>query len=431
MGLVGGTMVALLAALAHPVGPNVDAFAAGSGYPVMQANGLLATLDPSAADADNSLEAGGLFTLGFSVAKPISFAENLSYRDFNAPPVPTDYKLRWNFGDNTGDAENLAPSHTYAKAGTYLVLVDAYDDASASWQPFDYAHLTVTSAVPVPNPPVAKAAASATSAEIDAAITFDAGGSRSQDGSALTYQWDFNDGTTASGARATHQYVVQGKTFAEVTVTDGRGAKSVALVNLVVVPQGGLPIAAALSSMTTINPGGTVSFDASQSQLPANVINDRWVNYVWDFGDNSPPQTMTIPTVSHTYAKAGKYILKLQAYDAQGAAGTTTVTITVGSAASAGAAASSTGGANGSFITLGGIALALLAVGGYFAVREQRRRNALIRQRQYAMELARARRVTAQRAPRPSVARAKEPLIVDADPVDTAPPHMSRPTRPL
>ncbi len=386
--LLGGSLLAALSVTMGGVMGGAgasSALACGSGNPVMQANTLLATLDPNTFNSGNGLpDTGGVFALSYLAGKPIAFGENLAYIQSAAP---ADLKMRWNFGDNTGDVEGLSPSHTYAKAGTYLVMVDYFDTTSNSWQFFDYAHITVTSATPLPNPPIATATATATSLELGTTVNFDASGSKSQDGSALTYSWDFNDGTRSSGVKATHQYVAPGKTLVELTVTDGRGVKSVTALNLVVVPVNGLPTAAVLPSATQISPGGTVSFDASQSQLPSILPNDQWVKYVWDFGDGTPQQTTTIPTTSHTYKQVGKYTVTLQAYDEQDAAGTTTVTITVGNVGSSGGGLSAgSGGANGLLIGFVVLALLALGIGGYFALQAQRRRNELIRQRQMAMQ---------------------------------------------
>jgi PKD repeat protein len=212
----------------------------------------------------------------------------------------------------------------------------------------------------------------------------------------LTYTWDFNDGTRASGVKVSHQYVLPGKTLVQLTVADGRSAKGVETLNLVVVPTNGLPTAAVLASATTIAPGGTVSFDASQSHPPSILPNDRIVKFVWDFGDGTPAQTTTDSTTSHTYAQAGTYTLTLQAYDKQDAAGTTTISIKVGSALSSGGGPPGHGASSVNwpiivFLLIG------MAIAGFFVVQAQRRRNALIAQRQRAMQLARARNVTLHR----------------------------------
>lgn len=395
LGVFCGGALALLWGIFPATGGGQFTLACGSGNPVMQANSLLATLDPNTFNAGNGLpDTGGIFALDYAAGKSIAFGENLAYIDSSAPP---DLKLRWNFGDNSSSVVSLAPSHTYAKAGTYLVMVDYFDTTSYSWQFFDYAHLHVVSSAALPNPPVARIAASATSLELGTNVTFDASGSKSQDGSALTYTWDFNDGTRTSGAKVTHQYIVPGKTLVQLIVTDGRGAKSVTALNLVVVPTNGLPTAAVFANTTSVQPGQSVTFDASQSHAPDILPNDQLVKYVWDFGDGTPQQTTTSPTTSHTYKQKGTFTMTLQAYDEQDAAGTTTVTVYVGTTPpSASAATSHGGGANIPLIGFGGVALAGLAVTGYYALQAQRRRNALIRARQQAMELARARRVAAK-----------------------------------
>src|SRR5262249_33437503 len=162
------------------------------------------------------------FALDYVARKPIDFTENLNYIP-NAPP-PEGVKLRWNFGDGSPNVLEYSPKHTYAAPGIYLVRVDTYD-TSQGWILFDYAHIHVVSTVPG-NAPVAHITAGSTTAVINTDISFDATGSHAQDGSALTYTWDFNDGTRQTGAHASHQWVQPGRTLVALIVTDAHGAKS-------------------------------------------------------------------------------------------------------------------------------------------------------------------------------------------------------------
>ncbi|HJR33519.1 MAG TPA: PKD domain-containing protein, partial [Gemmatimonadales bacterium] len=60
------------------------------------------------------------------------------------------------------------------------------------------------------------------------AIAFDAGGSTDPEGEAMTFAWDFGDGTTGSGATPTHTYGELGAYQVSLAVTDASGATSVA-----------------------------------------------------------------------------------------------------------------------------------------------------------------------------------------------------------
>jgi hypothetical protein len=68
----------------------------------------------------------------------------------------------------------------------------------------------------------------------------------------------------------------------------------------------GYPRAALASPLNdlTFRTGVAIDFDASASTDPAGV-NISIPRYFWDFGDGSPMQVTTSPTISHTYTKTG------------------------------------------------------------------------------------------------------------------------------
>ncbi|HEY7892513.1 MAG TPA: PKD domain-containing protein [Solirubrobacteraceae bacterium] len=70
-----------------------------------------------------------------------------------------------------------------------------------------------------------------------------------------------------------------------------------------------------------------VKFDGSASGVPG----DPATYWVWDFGDGERAGTSS-PTISHTYAKPGKYFVILTAYDAFGSSAWTAGLIEVGAA---------------------------------------------------------------------------------------------------
>ena len=71
-------------------------------------------------------------------------------------------------------------------------------------------------------------------------VTFDGTGSTDPDGDTLSYNWDFGDGATATGATPTHTYAQGGQFNASLTVSDGRGGTNTASATVSV---NALPIA--------------------------------------------------------------------------------------------------------------------------------------------------------------------------------------------
>lgn len=66
------------------------------------------------------------------------------------------------------------------------------------------------------------------------AVTFDGTGSYDTNGSIVSYQWDFGDGTTATGAVVTHSYALTGPYTATLTVTDNDGGRDTIAVPVTV-----------------------------------------------------------------------------------------------------------------------------------------------------------------------------------------------------
>jgi PKD repeat protein len=130
----------------------------------------------------------------------------------------------WSFGDG-GTSFLQNPSHTYTTAGTYTATVTVSDGRGGSD--------TDTVAVTVGNrTPSVVLTATPTSGKAPLTVTFTASGS-DPDGDALTYRYDFGDGTKpATGASVSHRYTKPGTFIAKVTVTDSGGATSTAQIEI-------------------------------------------------------------------------------------------------------------------------------------------------------------------------------------------------------
>jgi chitodextrinase len=125
-----------------------------------------------------------------------------------------DYQ--WDFGDGT-TADGETPSHVFGAEGTYEVTLTVTDDDGDTDTTTRDVEVTVT-------PPDNIAPTAVISASCDGlTCSFDGTGSTDADGTIVDYQWDFGDGTTATGATPTRVYDTVGTFEVTLTVTDDNG----------------------------------------------------------------------------------------------------------------------------------------------------------------------------------------------------------------
>lgn len=194
---------------------------------------------------------------------------------------------------------------------------------SGDWA-FDTLTFDIVPSAPPPNqPPVARFNVSTSSPQIGTPVTFNASSSYDLDGSVVSYAWDFNDGTTASGTVVSHAFGATGTYTVRLTVTDDDGATDVDTGVLVVV---GVPNQSP-SAAFTFSPqdpvvGEAVAFDAGgSSDLDGSIS-----AYAWNFDDGGTGSGLT---AAHTFTASGTYDVRLTVTDNNGATGTTTKSVSV------------------------------------------------------------------------------------------------------
>jgi PKD repeat protein len=205
----------------------------------------------------------------------------------------------WDFGDGE-EASGKIVNHIYKKPGKYIATLTIKDNANvrnstASDQ------LTVV----INYPPAARAGNDALIAK-DETLNFDASGSFDQDGQIISYRWDFGDGASASGARASHSYAAPGKYKVTLTVKDNSGTDSDTVSDTMMVTVNAQPIANAGENQ--IVTASEVKFDGTASK----DADGRITRYQWDFGDGSSGEG---EAPAHVYSKTGTYTVKLTVTD--------------------------------------------------------------------------------------------------------------------
>jgi len=113
-------------------------------------------------------------------------------------------------------------TYIFRKAGSYPVTLTVEDDQGARSSETK----TVTVAETPNKPPIPLFTFTPQDPELGEQITFDASASYDPDGSIVSYEWDFGDGTTARGVTATHKFDNPGNYLVTLTVTDDEGASA-------------------------------------------------------------------------------------------------------------------------------------------------------------------------------------------------------------
>lgn len=230
----------------------------------------------------------------------------------------------WDFGDpqDPAPASGISVAHNYVHPGTYLVKLTVTDDKGK----MNYEKIAITVTNP---PPVASFFMDDDAPVAGDELSFTATGSYDPNGTIVSYEWDFGDGSTGSGAETSHTYSDIGYYIATLTVTDNDGATTVVRHTVDVHaatdsscsgghcggPDIPLAVITGLPSCSGGQTGVAVDFDGSASRAADGVI----VSYRWEFGDG---QTAVGERVSHTYQQSGRYVVTLTVTDDKGTKGT-------------------------------------------------------------------------------------------------------------
>ncbi|HEY1115391.1 MAG TPA: PKD domain-containing protein [Chitinophagaceae bacterium] len=212
---------------------------------------------------------------------------------FNNTTAPAPASSLWYFSDGTtSDAMN--PVKTFAKDGVYIVkLVNNFGTCSDS----------VTRSITVAKRPVLSFVASqTTSCKAPLTVSFANGTS-----GAISWHWDFGDGTTSTHMQPTHTYTQLGNYTVTLIATNANGCSDTLVKrDYIKIQKPGITInhlPRTGCTPLTINPTATVQ--------AAEAV----TGYRWNFGDGT---FSTEAAPAHTYTKAGTYNVTLTITTASG-----------------------------------------------------------------------------------------------------------------
>jgi glucose/arabinose dehydrogenase len=188
---------------------------------------------------------------------------------YTATQFPPQYRGNYFFADYVQNFirrvvfdgnNNVASIENFATNLTTLVSLELGPDGALYYVELETGHLRrirFTGSVPT-----ATATATRPSVSNPYTVAFSSAGSTDPNGGALTYLWEFGDGTTATAANPTHTYTATGIQIftVKLTVTNPQGLTDSETIDVVV--GGRSPVATIITPADgiTVNIGATVTF---------------------------------------------------------------------------------------------------------------------------------------------------------------------------
>ncbi len=247
-----------------------------------------------------------------AVLTPVPPGEAVAFDGSGSSDDGTINSYVWDFGDgNTGTG--ISPIHTYATGDVYDVSLTVTDN--------DGLTDTATTSADINNPPVSDPNGPY-SGTVGVRVDF-SGTESSDDGTIMSYAWDFGDGGTGIGSNPSHIYSTAATFDVSLTVTDNDGATDTAATTAIIAAEDLVPPVADANGPYSGTVGETVQFDGSgSSDSDGNIV-----GYAWDFGDN---ETGTGVNPVHIYTTTGEFEISLTVTDNDGLQSTDTSAATIG-----------------------------------------------------------------------------------------------------
>jgi hypothetical protein len=177
-------------------------------------------------------------------------------------------------------------------------------------------------------PPIGDVTGPSNAAEGDT-VAFSAAASIDPNGSVVSYEWSFGDGTTGAGVNASHTYTQDGIYSVSVSITDNDGLTDTVTTTITVAN-----VAPSVGEFpdATLHTGDVYTVSGSFTDPGA----ETWTATV-NWGDGSAPSTATLSSrnfsLAHTYTSAGTFTVTVSISDDDSTASRTQTVVVTPSAA--------------------------------------------------------------------------------------------------
>ncbi len=220
----------------------------------------------------------------------------------SSDPDGTIVSYSWIFGDGTSGTGKQV-SHTYTNNVNRIASLTVKDNHGLT--------ATASTEIKVSKGPAATFKVKPKQGPAPLTVKFDASKSKPsnrQTGRIVSYEWDFDDGSKAYGAKVSHKFNKAGLYSVTMEITDNLGAKDSSVVDIIAYSK---PSASFTASTTEGVTPLKIDFNASGSYDEDGKI----TSYKWTFGDGT---SGTGKIVSHTYTKGGNPMVTLTVQDNHG-----------------------------------------------------------------------------------------------------------------
>ena len=208
----------------------------------------------------------------------------------------------WNFGDGN-TSNNANPTHEYQQGGSYTVTLTVDNGFGCT-----DTYTETVDVLDVPQTSIFGDSGNGTTTvcllpgDPTSTLTVDFFNLTT---GAVSYHWDFGDGNTSTDTEPTHTYTSYGTFQVVLTATGPNGCEVYDTIEVVFER-----FVSASMNLDGQDYSGCAPHELTSLQNLSNNANQ----YVWDFGDGSPPITTTNPTPpNYEYNDAGTYTVTLTA----------------------------------------------------------------------------------------------------------------------